>query len=656
MPLTVETTTEEDTNNVGQVAAYVSKNHSKKSLSEGLVLLPICLGQEYHTGKKLEAILRLLQGTRRIIVLITGGLYRHTKQITNPLLSAEEACREAIKDGEEWEREHKSILDSCGVPVTIYHWDAWLLHPKYPVFRDKIEEFYMLDAGYRQAYDEEAGTFLKRLQNKHHITDPEEAYRRCRRYIQEEAAAISTVYKYENQGEHYTHLVYPGSQSSAIYETFKKLELSISWVHVKFTPSVTTTHIKYISVLYKTEDRIRMMIDRDIEARELGERTDLLRKNRVFCVEGAAPNIRNAVINSKVLPAMENYAMSLQARVDTKKTTHLIFSTIGGYNNNKFAGESWTKHKPSRRIDLSIPSSLDSSAIIDLRDLQAEENRRHLLTLHNELNSWMKQDNDLKNIAEALGFLCPWLVYNELIPEATFVHIEDEEKQYGFYFSNPLWSVENKVYELPIVMSLSPFGVHFEHQFVSKKSTADAEAALLIQVIDPILLAKLFFDLCISIMNKATSGSTHIHSVSSTPTRKSFVSPQVSPSGPGVPQPPNFDRFNSTSSVNSGYRSRNNSDLTNNELVGGRSRAPSVSSNQPNDDKFESPGFGPIGSVFAPAGYGVSNNKPSPTHAPSLFAFNLRGHTEMTLLPLEQRLTHEIPKPERPPSPSLKKG
>lgn len=227
---------------IGILRSYfkIMSSHQSEPLSEATCLLPICVGQEYHYADNLQAIIDSLQRAKRIIVIISGCLYRHTHQINN-LITPEEAFYNTIQEGKIWLQQHKSIIESSLVPVTVYTWERWLLHPNYKDFRRKVDKLYQIDPEFKQAFDSTAHEFLERIALKTKIDDYDRSLTLSLYYLKEECAIFATMY----YSDKFTYFVYPGSYSVAIAITLERLiSQPISWARPMFK-IVKTSNIEY---------------------------------------------------------------------------------------------------------------------------------------------------------------------------------------------------------------------------------------------------------------------------------------------------------------------------------------------------------------------------------------------------------------------------
>jgi hypothetical protein len=403
------------------------KPEDSAPLGTGVSFLPICLGQEYHIGQKLQAIVDLLQRSEHIIVLISGVLYRHTLQITHGL-SIEDAINTSMQNAAEWEQQNISILNTSRTPMTIYRWESWLLHERYEDFRAQLEEHYINDRTFKDAFDNDATAFLDRLSKKYEIRDRSKAFLICLKYLKEECAVFITMAK---SGSPFGHFVYPGSKSTSIDMTFRKFSLPVSWRLVEFK-STNDPIVQHVHPKAEMQARLASIMRLEDQNTALGDRTEVLTSSRVFLLKGAITSIRDAAardITTKLMQA----PLGLQLhKYEDQKTTLLIFSAAGKYAPDKFSGDLWKNYLPTRKLEANqMLDMLDSSGIFNLVAVQQQQSalyKRILETLpENEI-----PEAQLTNVTAALNFFYALLVYKGVAPEARLLNIA-----YEFYFAEP---------------------------------------------------------------------------------------------------------------------------------------------------------------------------------------------------------------------------
>ena len=482
-----------DTSNNLAWNASIKTSSGPVPIGIGTPLLPICLSQEYHEGEKLKAIIDLLQRSQKIFVLVSGALYRHTIQITESL-TYKEACEKAMERGEEWESQHRSILDSSRTQMAIYKWENWLLHERYPSIRKQLEEFYITEPDFKQAFDLEASIFMERLEKKSRIEATEKNLSICLDYLKEECTVFVLMHKITP----YTHFVYPGSASKAIDSTFKRYNLQISIVRPEF--SLTNAQsVKYISVPFNKEDRLKGIFNRDEQAKVLSDRSEVLGNCRVFLLKSAPPCIRDkAAVDIETHVTRSEVNLELHRRSDPK-TTLLIFSPKGKYPTSKFDEEQSKNYIPSEKLDFgmlcSFSSTLAKRGVINLRYLEVEEASKCAPIKSRIMNEKSRIMNDLmtelplKDVCAALWFHYSRLVYRGIAPDAKFFIINDDG-QYKLYSSH----IDGVIDKMGALRAIIDFLSNLDSNSAFNLLEINTEPQLVININNPFSLAKLIFE------------------------------------------------------------------------------------------------------------------------------------------------------------------
>lgn len=96
---------------------------SPKSLN---CILGISVGQPYHEGEKLEAIIEEInENFSRCFVEIGDSLQRYNNLMLGS--SEEKAYHEAVSMGETWKERNFEIIQKLKIPYEVHSWDKWIL-------------------------------------------------------------------------------------------------------------------------------------------------------------------------------------------------------------------------------------------------------------------------------------------------------------------------------------------------------------------------------------------------------------------------------------------------------------------------------------------------------------------------------------------------
>ncbi|GAA0390038.1 hypothetical protein Acor_46630 [Acrocarpospora corrugata] len=130
--------------------------------SEACHLL-ISVGQPYHEGEKLAAIVDWVNGRfRKCHVTVADTLYRHNLGALDGI-GPELAHETAAQHGRAWARRNRPILVRLAMPVTLRRWDDWLTHPGYPAARAAVDRFLTVEPRFAALVDEHVGQILARV-------------------------------------------------------------------------------------------------------------------------------------------------------------------------------------------------------------------------------------------------------------------------------------------------------------------------------------------------------------------------------------------------------------------------------------------------------------------------------------------------------------
>lgn len=183
-------------------------------------LLPISVGQIYHEDEKLAALINLVNAKfKSCLIVVCDSLYRHTLQVEG--YSASEAYHIAIKAGENWLQANKEIYTRLTIPAKLTRWDYWICNhnKEYKKYYKAIDYLYRSDPDFQAAFRYSIDEFLMRYSKKKNFNDEghEKAFPFCFKYLVEECAAISVIWKQTR----YQYIIYPSRPVPAITLTLE---------------------------------------------------------------------------------------------------------------------------------------------------------------------------------------------------------------------------------------------------------------------------------------------------------------------------------------------------------------------------------------------------------------------------------------------------
>ncbi len=189
------------------------KNYSKEELINSTCIIHISVGQEYSEGEKFLATMDLINKTfRSCKIVVCDTLQRHSIQLEDSNISAEEAYKKAKNFGSEWLARNESAYKYLSIDYDITRWDDWLKHENYNQYFVEIVELYEKNLAYRKSINETAYRFLKR---KNFVGD-QRAFDLCRKYLLEECPVLIPLWATTQ----YSFVVYPRFRTAAMKSTY----------------------------------------------------------------------------------------------------------------------------------------------------------------------------------------------------------------------------------------------------------------------------------------------------------------------------------------------------------------------------------------------------------------------------------------------------
>ncbi len=202
-------------------AHFVNTGTFKNQFAYSHCVLPISVGQQYHQGEYLEAIISLVnRHFRSCTIIICDVLQRHTLQLLHNELE-QIAYNRSLDQGQQWLRENQCYLNQIKHLNGIHHWLDWLSTEQFVKQLAVTEELYQSNASIKSTFDESVNLIVKRLtpRLKHNYT-LETVKLACLTYIKEECS-IMPLWVTEN----FHFEVYPSQRvpaMAAIYDHLVK--------------------------------------------------------------------------------------------------------------------------------------------------------------------------------------------------------------------------------------------------------------------------------------------------------------------------------------------------------------------------------------------------------------------------------------------------
>ena len=185
------------------------------------VRLMISVGQPYHEGEKLRAVVDWINrnpAIRDVQVSVNDLLQRHNHIAAG--MDKQRASAVAALEGTAWIERNEAILADLHAPHSFTRWDDWLARPEFEPTREAIVGFAKTDAGFSAALEADAHALSERKRKRGEDTAGfDRLVEHSRAYVIEELAVFAIQAKSTPAAE-----VYPGSNlASSQYLVGKKL-------------------------------------------------------------------------------------------------------------------------------------------------------------------------------------------------------------------------------------------------------------------------------------------------------------------------------------------------------------------------------------------------------------------------------------------------
>lgn len=185
------------------------------------VRLMISVGQPYHEGQKLRAVVDWINrnpSIREVQVSVNDLLQRHNHIAAG--IDPQRAAAMAALEGTAWIERNETILADLRASHTVTRWDEWLDRPEFEPTRDAIVQYGETDAGFSAALDADAQALSERKRKRGEpVADFDRLVSHSRDYVIEELAVFALQARSVPAAE-----VYPGSNlASAQYLVGKNL-------------------------------------------------------------------------------------------------------------------------------------------------------------------------------------------------------------------------------------------------------------------------------------------------------------------------------------------------------------------------------------------------------------------------------------------------
>jgi tRNA-dependent cyclodipeptide synthase len=128
-----------------------------------MVRLMISVGQDYHEGEKLKALVEWINknpSIQSVHVSINDYLQRHN--LLGDQYSKEEASRISLGAGKQWRKRNEEILSRIEPRVYFTRWKTWLEKPEFKQAHDAILRIFKRDKKFQECIYQDAMAYIKR--------------------------------------------------------------------------------------------------------------------------------------------------------------------------------------------------------------------------------------------------------------------------------------------------------------------------------------------------------------------------------------------------------------------------------------------------------------------------------------------------------------
>ncbi len=195
-----------------QTGKYKVKAHGNQSTHRwsdfSKARCQISIGQEYHEGSKLAAMINWCADRFNAVTLCVNDTLQRYSTMFEKKIDETSAFKEALQKGEEWIKRNEEIW-SHKDNVSIIRWDEWL-DSEYTAVRPKIAFLYASNLEFKEAIDKNIECLwerrIKQFPDKYKPEDYPKFFELSKRYLLEEVSAFSIMYERDKAID-----IYPGT-------------------------------------------------------------------------------------------------------------------------------------------------------------------------------------------------------------------------------------------------------------------------------------------------------------------------------------------------------------------------------------------------------------------------------------------------------------
>lgn len=185
---------------------FAKVHRGSKWLQGGICRFCASIDSVQCSGENLKAIAQLInENFDQCYIVVADSLQRHNL----PSHLSEGQKKQLLQEaGDRWLLDNRPFFEACRLPVKVYRWNDWLLHPAFESHLYNLKQLYQSNPLFQAAVYQSVESYLSRKQPSGDL--PQNAFSCGRNYILEELAFMSLAETEKPAVE-----IYPGSQIAA---------------------------------------------------------------------------------------------------------------------------------------------------------------------------------------------------------------------------------------------------------------------------------------------------------------------------------------------------------------------------------------------------------------------------------------------------------
>jgi tRNA-dependent cyclodipeptide synthase len=210
----------------------------KKIYPHSSCVLLISVGQQYHEGESLKAIVDAINSSQFKFCNVVMGdfIQRYTLQILKNI-SANQAEAQAILDGDAWLDRNRPTINTLSMPFRIFRWQEWLMNPRFEQYYAAVKSEILTSTSFQHEFEKSIEEFLVRAQKLYPNQEifSTENRRLCLEYLQEECSIIMPLWAFHYD---FDFVIYPAHKLDAMEATYQKFVApytsKLYWLPLRF--------------------------------------------------------------------------------------------------------------------------------------------------------------------------------------------------------------------------------------------------------------------------------------------------------------------------------------------------------------------------------------------------------------------------------------